>query len=189
MGEVGAMSEEIASVELAGILESYRAYLGAIAAASLGPDLRAKVGRSDLVQETFLAAGRDARSFRGETEEDLKAWLRGILRHLISNTRQHFRGVERRRIDREIPLGAYDVELEDPATSIMTRQLREERDEELAKAIARLPESHRLILERHIRDGWTFARIGHELGISEGAARKQWARALLRLRRDLESEP
>jgi RNA polymerase sigma-70 factor (ECF subfamily) len=178
-----------ATVNLANVLESYRAYLGAIAAASLDPAIRTKVGASDLVQETFLAAGRDAAAFRGETEADLKAWLRGIMLHLVSNTRQHYRGAERRRIDREIPLGANAFDVADSATTMMTRHAREERDDELARAIAELPESHRRILEWRTRDGWTFARIGRELGISEGAARKQWARAISQLRWRVEPKP
>lgn len=176
------------SDNLSRVLESYRAYLGAIAAASLDPALKTKVGPSDLVQETFLAAGRDAASFRGKTEDDLKAWLRGILLHLLSNTRQHYRGTLRRRIDREIPISPNAIDIADSATSVMTRHAREERDEALAEAIAKLPEKLRRILEWHNRDGWTFAQIGRQLGISEGAARKQWARILLHVRRQVEPE-
>lgn len=184
----GEMSATPVSVDVARILESYRAYLGAIAAASLDPALKTKVGLSDLVQETFLAAGRDAESFRGGTEDDFKAWLRGIMLHLVSNIRQHYRGAERRRIDREIPLGPNAGDVADTATSVMTRHVREERDEGLARAIADLPEHHRRILEWHTRDGRTFAEIGQELGISEGA-RKQWARAISHLRRQVDAKP
>jgi hypothetical protein len=44
-------------------------YLGGIAARELGPDLRAKGGASDLVQQTFLEAQRDFAAFRGGSAE------------------------------------------------------------------------------------------------------------------------
>lgn len=176
------------SVELGNVLESYRAYLRSIADEALDPAIKTKVGPSDLVQETFLAAWRDAASFQGETEDELKAWLRGILLHLLSNTRQHYRGTQRRQIDREIPLAPNAVDLADAESCVMTRHARKERDKALAEAIALLPENRRRILEWHNRDGWTFAQIGQHLGISEGAARKQWARILSHVRQHVEPE-
>jgi len=176
------------SLDMAKILESYRAYLGTIADEALDPALKAKVGASDLVQETLMAACRHVGSFQGETRKELKGWLRGIMLNLVSDTRKHFRGTQKRRIDREISLGAADTQIADATTSIETRQARRERDEVLEDAVSRLPEHHRRILQWHIRDDWTFARIGQELAITEGAARKQWARALLHLRRLMESK-
>src|SRR5262249_14287737 len=62
-------------------LESCRAYLLYVAQREMAPELQAKGGASDLVQETFLDAQRDFDRFRGATEEELLAWLRRLLVH------------------------------------------------------------------------------------------------------------
>src|SRR5262245_3400119 len=63
----------------ASALESYRDYLTLVARRSIGPELAAKFGASDLVQETFLAAQQHVVSFRGRTEPEWRAWLKAIL--------------------------------------------------------------------------------------------------------------
>src|SRR5438105_2736657 len=44
---------------------------------------------SDLAQETLLYASRTFDRFRGATEVELMAWLRGIHRHLAVDARRH----------------------------------------------------------------------------------------------------
>ena len=61
------------------LLEAARLYLLLVANRELPPDLRPKVGPSDLVQETLLRAHRHFGQFRGATEDELLAWLRQIL--------------------------------------------------------------------------------------------------------------
>src|SRR5262245_58290664 len=61
---------------LGAVLEACRGYLLLIAQGELSPDLRAKAGASDLVQQTFLDAQRDFGRFRGESVAELRAWLR-----------------------------------------------------------------------------------------------------------------
>ena len=52
-------------------------YLTLVARRGLAPDLAAKVGASDLVQETFLAAGRDFARLRDRSPATLRSWLEG----------------------------------------------------------------------------------------------------------------
>jgi RNA polymerase sigma-70 factor, ECF subfamily len=85
-------------------LETYRDYLLLVANQELEPELRAKLGASDLVQETFLGAQRDLASFRGQSELEWRLWLRGILVHLLANHRRQYRSTSKRRLDREVPL-------------------------------------------------------------------------------------
>ena len=86
------------------LLEAYRPYLLLVANRELPPDLRVKVGASDLVQETFLDAQRDFPRFRGSTERELLAWLRRILLTNLALVGRQFRDTEKRQLDREVPL-------------------------------------------------------------------------------------
>src|SRR4051794_35143216 len=87
-------------------LELFRDYLLLVANQELEPELKAKLGGSDLVQETFLGAQRDLASFRGQSETEWRLWLRGILVHLLANHRRQYRSTGKRRIDCEVPLAA-----------------------------------------------------------------------------------
>ena len=55
------------------------------------------------------------------------------------------------------------------------------------QALQQLTAEERHILARHHRDQRTFAELGVELKCSEEAARKRWARALLRWQRLVQS--
>ena len=77
--------------------ERDRAYLLLLGNAQLDPRLRAKLGASDVVQETLLEAHRDAATFRGTTAAQRYAWLRQILaRNLANASRDHTRPQARR---------------------------------------------------------------------------------------------
>src|SRR4051812_46573127 len=78
-------------------LEACRVYLQAIAERELNPELRAKGGASDLVQQTFLEAQQDFGQFHGETEEALLAWLRKMLLNNLFNFRRRYQGTAKRR--------------------------------------------------------------------------------------------
>src|SRR5205814_6556278 len=71
------------------VLEYCRPYLLAVANEELEPDLQAKAGASDLVQDTFVEAHRGFGGFRGRNEEALLTWLRKILLHNLADFRRH----------------------------------------------------------------------------------------------------
>ena len=87
-------------------LEACRAYLLVVAQRELDPQLRAKAGASDLVQQTFLEAQRDFPQFQGESEAELLAWLRQVLLNNLSTFTRSYRATEKRRVDREVALDA-----------------------------------------------------------------------------------
>jgi RNA polymerase sigma-70 factor (ECF subfamily) len=66
-------------------LERFRSYLLLLARARLDPLVRAKVGASDVVQQTLLEAHRDRDRFRGRTVGEQAAWLRQILARNLAN--------------------------------------------------------------------------------------------------------
>ncbi len=92
----GARSGDVEA--LGRVLESCRDYLRIVAERGLDPDLAAKDGASDLVQETLLGAYRNIAAFRGRSRAELLAWLRKILRNNVADLRRHYRGTGKRRI-------------------------------------------------------------------------------------------
>ncbi len=176
-------------------LEVFRGHLTLMARRKLAPDLAAKVDASDLVQETFLAAGRDIAQLRSGDAAVLRTWLEGILRHLLANMRRRYRGTGKRRVSREVACGrGWDETGRDPAanvsesaTSPSERAMKHEREDALRAAMAGLPEHYRQVIRWHHEERLTFEAIALRLGISPEAARKVWARALLRLRETMGS--
>src|SRR6516225_2525174 len=88
------------------VLETFRGYLLLIADREMDPELRAKGGASDLVQETFLEAQRDFARFHGTRAEELRAWLRRLLLNNVANFTRQYRERAKRQVGREIPLEA-----------------------------------------------------------------------------------
>src|SRR5262245_4471616 len=91
--------------ELGQALEACRGYLLSVAEGELAPELRAKGGASDLVQETLLEAYRDFPRFHGRTEDELLAWLRRLLLNNLADFTRQYRATDKRRLDREAPPG------------------------------------------------------------------------------------
>src|SRR5437016_2620511 len=83
---------------LGAALEAYRDYLLGIADREIAPALKAKGGASDIVQETFLEAQRDFAGFRGDTDDDLRAWLRRLLLNNVANLARAYRRTDKRRL-------------------------------------------------------------------------------------------
>jgi RNA polymerase sigma-70 factor (ECF subfamily) len=175
-------------------LEGCRRYLLAIAERQLDPDLRAKGGASDLVQETFLEAQRDFAHFQGSSPDELRAWLRQVLLHNVGAFTRQFRGTIKRAVGREVALAAGGSSADlgpDPAGSTPTPSGAAMADEEalaLHRALDRLPEDHRRVVVLRIEEGRSFEEIGRLTGRSPDAARKVWSRAMERLRQEWEGQ-
>jgi RNA polymerase sigma-70 factor, ECF subfamily len=173
------------------LLEACRQYLLLVANEQLDAGLRDKVGPSDLVQETFLDAQQDLRQFHGRTEAELLAWLRRILLNNLTDARRRYRAAGKRDVAREVPLAdapreelRHRIAREDD--SPRTRLADREQAEALRRALDRLPEASRRVIDWRNYGLCSFAEIGRRLGKSEEAARKAWARAVEQLQRTLE---
>ena len=166
--------------------EPFRDYLLLVANEELEPELRAKLGASDLVQETFLGAQRDIRSFRGRSEREWRLWLRGILVHVLANHRRQYRAIAKRRVECEVSISStphFDWPAANPSPSadLAMREI----EAALLSALDSLAEHHRNVVLWHHRDRLPFEEVGRRLGISADAARKHWERALKALRKEL----
>jgi RNA polymerase sigma-70 factor (ECF subfamily) len=203
MNAPGPPSEELWRCARAGdevacgqLLEAYRGYLTVLARMHLGRDLQAKVDPSDLVQEVFLEAHRDFRQFQGQTEAELRAWLRRVLVTSLADQMRRYRRTRRRdpRLERHLAEAlerssqALEEDLVAPDTSPSDRAARQEDARRLAEALERLPAKYRdVLLLRHFQ-GLTFPEIARRLGRTLDDVKNVWLRGLARLRRALEDD-
>ena len=174
------------------MLSGCRQYLLMIANEVIGPDVQAKLGASDLVQDTFLEAQRHLGVFRGKTDVEIRAWLRKILECRLANIRRAYLVTEKRAIGREVTL---KVSGDGPGFAIETlpgrvpspsnHAIRNEVNAALEEALSRLPEHYRqAVAWRHVEQ-LSWDEIGRRMGITADAARKVWGRAIQQLRREL----
>jgi RNA polymerase sigma-70 factor (ECF subfamily) len=179
------------SPALGRLLESYRAYMVVLARLQIGKRLQGKVDASDVAQEAVLGAFRDFPQFRGSTEKELLAWLRGILASLLANLVRHYQGTQARdvRLERQMAVEleqsshALDRGLVAAQSSPSHQAIRREQSALLAEALTRLPPDWReLLILRHL-EGLTFPEVARRMGRTIDSVKKQWPRALAELRR------
>ena len=169
------------------LAERYRRYLLHVANESLSPALRAKVGASDIVQETLLHFQQRFDRFEGTSEEELLAWLRRILYFRTLQVARRYGSTEARDVRRELSIvelshSGRAAPIVDSAPTPCTELVAKEQLANLEAAMAALPrESQQLIRLRNV-ERRSFREIGELLGCSPDAARKRWVRALAQLR-------
>lgn len=127
----------------------------------------------DLVQSTFVTAIDRAESWR--SDRPLRPWLTGILARHAANL---VRGRSRRRTSGD---GIADLAAgaPDPRGNAEAVEL----EGELERALARVGERYREVLEPYLRNGVAPRAIARDLGRSPGTVRAQIYRGLTRLRR------
>jgi len=173
------------------VLESFRAYLLLVADRELDPEVRAKGGASDLVQDTFLEAQRDFERFQGTSAEELRAWLRRVLLNNVANFTRQFRQRAKRDVGREVSLEAGGSSHERGAglaadtVSPSDAALAQEQAQALARAMERLPEDYRQVLALRHEEQLTFEQIGQKMERTANAARMLWLRAVERLQKEM----
>lgn len=171
---------------LSQLLESCRDYLLAIANSEMEPWLQGKIGASDLVQETCIAAFNKFDNFRGQSEAEFLGWLRMILLNQLSTTVRSYRFTEKRRVDREVPLNGV-AKTQTNQRNPLSELLRDENVGRLKNAIAQLNDDYRAAIELRSIEQLSFVEIGQRLGRSEEASRKLWGRAMIVLSELLEN--
>ncbi len=173
------------------LAERYRRYLLHVANESLNPALRAKVGASDVVQETMLHFQQKFERFEGQTEAELLAWLRRILYFRALEVARRFSSTEARNLRREVLIdelrdSRVGTAVVDPAPTPSTQLAHNEQAAALRISIAKLPPPVRWLIHLRNVERQSFSEIGKSLDCSEEAARKRWVRALAQLRRVLD---
>jgi RNA polymerase sigma-70 factor (ECF subfamily) len=175
-------------------LDACRGYLLLVAQGQLAPELRAKGGASDLVQETLLEAFRDFDRFHGGSEDELLAWLRRLLLNNVADFTRRYRATDKRRLDLEVappggssagPDGGLPAEGPSPSSAAAAG----EQTAAILQVLSRLPEDYRRVIVLRYQDGRPFDEIGRELGLTANAARKLLLRAVERVRAELGGPP
>ena len=171
------------------IFEAARGHLLELADRELPHDLRAKIGPSDVVQETAVEMQRDFGRFSGTTAEELFVWLREILRHNVVDSIRRYRDTLKRDVAREVRIGLTESRADQGFVEVGRlpdgSAIRREEAALINAILTRLPADYRRVLELRYWHGLSFVAMAPQLGRSPDAARKLWYRALERLHGEL----
>lgn len=177
------------------LLTSCRGYLLSIANDEMGKDIQAKLGSSDIVQETCIKVANKFGDFRGESPAELFGWLRTILQNNMTDARRRFKGAEGRDVSREASIDQGKSTF-DRAAQLTLEQMTpgstasfDEQVSILKSSMEKLPDDYRQVLEMRNWQRLPFAEIGKAMNRSEEAARKLWSRAVTSLTELMNSEP
>jgi RNA polymerase sigma-70 factor (ECF subfamily) len=175
-------------------LVRHEAWLRMLARLEIDSRFQGKFSASDAVQQTLLEAWRVWDNFRGGTESERVAWLRGILAHQLAHLARHFAGAQKRDVSREQSLNdslarssqRLDQFLQAPGPSPSDEMVKAEQRRHLVEVLDRLPEDYRqVILLRNLQE-LSYEEIAGRMDRSPGAVRMLWVRALARLRDEIQ---
>jgi RNA polymerase sigma-70 factor (ECF subfamily) len=176
-------------------LEDYRDYLRLLARVQLSQWLRTKLDTSDIVQQAILHAHAGRAQFRGRTEAEWLSWLRTILANVMAAAARRFDSQARavrleRSLEAELELSSSRLEclLAADQTSPSEQAIRCEELLRLARALARLPEDHRVVVELHHLKGLPVAEVARQMGRTRPAVVGLLYRGLKQLREMLREQ-
>jgi RNA polymerase sigma-70 factor (ECF subfamily) len=150
----------------------------------LGEFLARHAEPQDYLQDSVLDFLRDAPRFVVRDENQFRGLLVRVVENTLLDRNEWFRA-KRRDMARNNPLPSDSVLALDPAfqrSETPSREVaaREQRDWVRLGLEVLSAEDRRILVQREWEDR-SFAEIGAELGLSEGAARMRWVRAVGRL--------
>jgi RNA polymerase sigma-70 factor (ECF subfamily) len=167
-------------------MEKIRSYLLWIAYQEVGMHLQAKVAPSSLVQDSFYLVHRDFAAFQGDTEQDFKSWVRGILKHKILGAVRKYCEGPSHNINLELPLvgGGSTHELPAKMTSPLDQMIAQNDQHRLLEALRGLPKKDQAVIRLRL-EGKSWPEVGSKVRLSPDAARVRWGRAVEKLREQL----
>jgi RNA polymerase sigma-70 factor (ECF subfamily) len=174
------------------LLEAQRAALHRLAERQLEGRVAARVGASDVIQQTFLEAYRSFPQFAGRDARELVAWLQRILDHKVASVIRDHTLLQKRNVGRERSLddsrsGAVSLkqELGVGRSSPSQKAIRGEDEERLSQALTALPGDQREAVRLRHLEGWALADIARHLGRTPAATAGLIKRGLQALRRQM----
>src|SRR5262245_14707622 len=149
-------------------------YLRFVARQYLATDVGGTSGASDVVQTALLAAHKARESFRGDSKEQLRGWLRRI----VINVARQFRRNGQVGPAQEPGTGTRKTPLALETATPSHIAMQQEQRERLARAVAALPELSRQVIRLRVEEDQSFVSIGERLSRTPDAVRMLYARAL-----------
>ncbi|HEV2812686.1 MAG TPA: RNA polymerase sigma factor [Solirubrobacteraceae bacterium] len=140
----------------------------------------------ELTAETFAQAFASRRRFRGDTDDDVAAWLVGIARHVLA----HFvrKGRSERSALRRLGVEVPPLEPDDVVRIVELAGLADLRGA-VARTLATLPSEHREAVRLRVVEELSYADVASRLDVSEPTARARVSRGLRSLAKTLERNP
>jgi RNA polymerase sigma-70 factor, ECF subfamily len=168
------------------LFQQLRTYLLVVANDHLDSRLQAKLGPSDIVQQSMLRAVEQLDNYRGDTAAEFKGWLRQILVNETKLARRGF-AADKRNIGREVSLtppteNSAENKKYDPIDAQLTPRANFLADEQTAlvrQVIDRLPEQLQTVIKLRNREELSFEEIGQRMNMSTSGCAKLWYRALV----------
>jgi len=170
------------------LLESYRAYLRAIAQRRIAGSLRPRVDASDLVQQTMLDAHRGLNDIITDQESHLRATLRKILTCNVANAIRDHVYAEKRRLNRESPVEGIANHQPASIASPSVQLVNQENVERFVTLLDGLPDDQSTAIRMRYFESASVGEIGETLGRSRVAAAGLLKRGLARLREQLSQD-
>ena len=173
----------------------YQPYLKMLARMQLRRAYQSKVDQSDLVQQSLMQAVQAIDQFRGESEEELRGWLRQILArniyHLDRDMHRDKRDVRRERsIEDRLAQSSLRLEgwLASSSPTPSHNVANGERIIRLSQAIEKLPEAQRDAIRLHYLEGLKLSECATRLGKTTGAIAGLLHRGMKSLKGSFEEE-
>ncbi len=155
---------------------------GAIRAA-----VAARCDAADIMQQSLMEAVRSFRSFHGQTEAELLAWVERILSHNLADALRHNVGTLKRSVEEESRVSRHP-ELASPRSSPTRRLARRQDAARLERAIAVLPSDQAEAVRLRHLNGNSLHEIAQRMGRTPVAVASLIRRGMQRLRDVLEKE-
>lgn len=183
LGELLRRARKGEKSALGRLLETHVPYLRLLSERYLTGGLGARVGSSDIVQETCLSVHKRIRDFDSDDPEKFLAWLREIHLQNVKNVlRDHLR-TGKRALTREDAMAATLI-VEDPSPQVQPSQrlLLTERSVQLAQALEQLSEPQREAIRLRFLEGLLLREVAARMQCAEPSVVGLIHRGLLRLK-------
>ena len=165
------------------LLSEISGFLKLVADQNMDPNLRQKIGTSDIVQNSLIKLIEHFEQFNGGTSIELRGWLKRIVVNEIHSKRRAF-ATARRNTQREESIepgasGKLGRQPQDPNLTPSSSAIAKERVDRFYQALDCLSEDHATVIRLRNLDRLSFKEIGEIMGRSEDAVSKLWYRAIL----------
>ena len=139
----------------------------------------------DVVAEAFVRVCKSLQKFEGKSA--FSTWLHRVVTNCFLDLRKRSGARQTLSLDTILQDGSREIEqqISDDGAGPLEAAARRERESTLAKALARLPEHHRLIIVMFHAEMLSYEEIADTLGLPIGTVKSRLNRARISLRDEL----